>query len=170
VNAAAGVYDVVGLTNWRSAPAVQTLSFADKLGLGAGRQYLVFDFWNQRLLGTSKDSLQTEVGAHDTRVLLIHPLLDHPQLMGNSRHISGAYSISDLSWDGAVNRLQGTSETVAGEQYTLFVHVPQGYKQVGAKTSAGVARVQEGSETGMVTVAFQGNGAPVQWEVEFATR
>ena len=33
VNAKSGVYDVVGLTNWRSGTATRELSFADKLGL-----------------------------------------------------------------------------------------------------------------------------------------
>jgi hypothetical protein len=58
VNAASGVYDVVGMTNWRSAPATRTLDFADKLGLDPGREYLVFDFWNQDLLGVFKNRLQ----------------------------------------------------------------------------------------------------------------
>ncbi|HLN01703.1 MAG TPA: alpha-galactosidase [Bryobacteraceae bacterium] len=168
VNSAAGAYDVVGLTNWRSAPATRTLKFADKLGLEPGQEYIAFDFWKQELLGTFRDSLQTEVGPHDTRVLLIHPRLGHPQVIGNSRHISGAYSVNELSWDPAAKQLRGTSETVAGDQYTLFVHVPQGYKQLGARTSAGVASVREGSEPGMLRVAFQGQSEPVKWVIEFA--
>ena len=35
VNAKSGVYDVVGLTNWRSGTVTRELSFADKLGLNA---------------------------------------------------------------------------------------------------------------------------------------
>ena len=170
VNAPAGVFDVVGLTNWRSAPATRTLKFADKLGLEAGREYIAFDFWRQELLGTFKDTLQAEVGPHDTRVLLIHPQLDRPQVIGNSRHISGAYSINELSWDRGEKQLRGTSETVAGETYTLFIHVPQGYKQLGARTAAGVARVRESSGPGMLAVTFQGQSEPVKWVIEFSAR
>ena len=160
VNAPAGVYDVVGLTNWRSAAANRTLNFAEKLGLDAGREYLVFDFWKQELLGSFKDSLQVDVGPHDTRVLAVHPRLDHPQLVGNSRHISGAQSIAELGWDTAAKRLKGTSETIAGEPYTLYVHVPPGYKLATAK---GVV----GSKPGLVTLMFQGQNEPIRWELQF---
>ena len=40
--------------------------------------------------------MKVEIEPHDTRVLLIHPLLNRPQLIGTSRHITGAYSISGL--------------------------------------------------------------------------
>ena len=167
VNAAAGVYDVVGLTNWRSAPAIRTLRFADKLGLESGRQYVAFDFWNQELLGIFKDKVQGEVGPHDTRVLLIHALLDHPQVIGNSRHISGAYSINELSWDPEAMQLRGTSETVIGEPYTLVVHVPPTYKSPAARASAGAAKVRQGSKPDILMVSFEGQTEPVKWVIDF---
>lgn len=150
VNGITGTYDVVGLTNWQTVPSTKTLKFADKLGLEPGREYIAFDFWNQSLLGTFKSSLQLDIPSHDTRVLLIHPLLDHPQLVGNSRHISGTYSINDLNWDPVAKQLKGTSETVAGEPYTLFVHVPNGYRHRGVRASAGAATAEEGSRPGML--------------------
>ena len=99
VNAPAGVYDVVGVTNWRSGTLSKKVSFSQKLGLAQG-SYAVFDFWNRKYLGVFTNSIDVEVTAHDTRVLLIHPALDRPQLMGTSRHISGAYSIEVQNWDG----------------------------------------------------------------------
>src|SRR5215831_318472 len=44
LNAKSGIYDVVGMTNWRSAPVTRELSFADKLGLNPGVSYGAFDF------------------------------------------------------------------------------------------------------------------------------
>ena len=78
------------------------------------------------------------IDPHDTRVLLIHPLANHPQLVGTSRHITGAYSIQGVEWDEAQNRLRGTSETVAGDPYTLWVYVPKGVSvsQARARTKA----------------------------------
>ena len=67
------------------------------------------------MLGVFSDEIPIGIEPHDTRVVAIYPLLARPQLIGNSRHITGAYSIVDQEWDPAKNRLSGTPETVAGE-------------------------------------------------------
>jgi hypothetical protein len=93
---------LVALPNWRSAPVTKSVSLSRQIGLDAGEKYVAFDFWNQALLGVVSDRMSVEVAGHDTRVVLVHRLLDRPQLIGTSRHITGAYSIRDLSWDAAV--------------------------------------------------------------------
>jgi hypothetical protein len=50
VNAESGVYDLAALSNWRTEPVKRELSFGEQLGLAADAPYLVFDFWQQRLL------------------------------------------------------------------------------------------------------------------------
>jgi hypothetical protein len=170
VNAKSGVYDVVGLTNWRSGTASRELLFTEKLGLSAGSRYVVFDFWGQKLLGVYQDRMNIEVESHDTRVLLVHPILNRPQLVGISRHITGAYSILDLAWDNAKNQLRGSSETVAGEPYTLFVYVPEGMtaSQVRAGTKGGrEVPVQQKLTENSLAISFQGQQEVVDWQVEF---
>jgi hypothetical protein len=171
INAKSGVYDVVGLTNWRTGTATRTLSFADKLGLDPNSRYIAFDYWGQKLVGVFKDLMKVEIEPHDTRVFLIHPLLDRPQLVGTSRHITGAYSILGLRWDASGSRLRGSSETVAGEGYTLFIYVPEGMivSQVRA-TAKGQREVPVKHElTGnLLSVSFQGQPEVVDWELEFA--
>jgi hypothetical protein len=114
VNTKSGVYDVVGMTNWRGETATRELPFAGKLGLEAGSRYIAFDYWSQKLFGVFKDRLKVEIEPHDTRVFLLHSLLDRPQLIGTSRHITGAYLILDLGWDASKNRMHGSSKTVPG--------------------------------------------------------
>jgi len=171
VNAPAGVYDVAAVTNWRSWTMTRPLSFADKLGLSPQSSYVVFDFWSQKLLGVFKGKMDVTVEPHDTRVLLIHPLLPRPQLVGTSRHISGAYSIKDVAWEGAKNRLRGTSETVPGEDYTLWFYVPEGTTaaQVRAASRAGRAIPARHEVKGnSLQVTFPGQQEAVDWEVVFA--
>jgi len=170
VNAQSGVYDVVALTNWRSWTTHRELSFADKLGVDPEASYVVFDFWAQKLLGVFKGKMAVTIEPHDTRVLLIHPLENHPQLVGTSRHITGAYSIQGMEWDGAQNRLRGTSETVSGDAYTLWVYVPKGVSisQVGARTKGNAeVPVQHELSGNSLRMTFAGQPEPVQWEVEF---
>jgi hypothetical protein len=172
VNAQSGVYDVVALTNWRSWTTHRELSFADKLGVDPEASYVVFDFWAQKLLGVFKGKMAVTIEPHDTRVLLIHPLENHPQLVGTSRHITGAYSIQGMEWDGAQNRLRGTSETVSGDAYTLWVYVPKGVSisQVGARTKGNAeVPVQHELSGNSLRMTFAGQPEPVQWEVAFHT-
>jgi hypothetical protein len=171
VSATAGVFDVVGLTNWRSWPTTRTLGFADKLGLNPEASYVVFDFWGQKLLGTFKGRMDVAIDPHDTRVLLIHPLLNRPQFVGSSRHISGAYSIQELAWDGSKNLLRGTSDSVPGDEYALWFYLPKGVtvSQVRAATKGNAAvPAQHDSSGNSLKVTFPGQHEAVDWEVEFA--
>ena len=170
VNAKSGVYDVVGLTNWRGEAANRKLSFAKKLGLRADSPYVVFDFWAQKPLGVFKDEMSVEIEPHDTRVLLIHPLLNHPQLIGTSRHISGAVSIQSLIWDSSRNTLSGSSQTVPGDDYTLWVHVPEGLAVSSARATTKENReisVRHKVTGNAVALSFEGQTEPVNWEIGF---
>jgi hypothetical protein len=170
VNAKSGVYDVVGLTNWRSWPTSKEVCFADKLGLSPEASYVVFDFWGQKLLGVFKGRMSVAIEPHDTRVLLIHPLLSSPQLVATSRHITGVYSIQELAWDGSENLLRGTSDTVPGEDYKLWFYVPEGFTvaQVHATTPAkGEIPARHELRGSSLAFSFPGQHEPVNWQVEF---
>jgi len=173
VNAPSGVYDVAGLTNWRSWTTTRSLAFADKLGLSPEASYVVFDFWAQKLLGVFKGRMDVTIGPHDTRVLLIHPLLHRPQLVGISRHITGAYSLKDSAWDVAKNRLRGTSDTVPGDDYTLWFYVPQGITVVQVHVASGANRAipaQHELTGNSLRVSFPGQREAVSWEIVFAAK
>jgi len=171
VNAASGTYDVVAVTNWRGEPATRSLSFGDTLGLPAATRYAVFDYWQQRLLGVFTGSLTLEVEPHDTRVVLVHPLEARPQLVGNSRHISGAFSVLDVQWDASARTLRGTSQAVRGADYTVFVHVPRGMTvaRVQASAAAGdIVPVRQRLSGELLSVTFTGRTGPVSWRIAFA--
>jgi hypothetical protein len=170
VNAMSGIYDVVALPNWRSATVTKSVSFSDKLGLSPGSTCVAFDFWNQRLLGVFRDRISADIEGHDTRVILLHTLLNHPQLIGNSRHISGSYSIRDLVWDNSKHVLKGACENVPGRQYALFVYVPETavLSRAYARTQTGEAIAARCEQTGnLLTVRFEGASELVLWQMEF---
>lgn len=162
VEAATGSYDVVGLTNWRSEKANRELDLTEKLGLDAGTRYVAFDFWSRQLVGTVRGKLSIGIEPHDTKVLLIHPLLDRPQLLGTSRHITGAYSVSQVTWNGATKTLAGQAATVAGEPYVLWVRVPSGLNLVRSQPT-GSPQVHNQ----LLSITFTGQSRPVDWKLEF---
>jgi len=165
VNAFVGDYDVVGFTNWRSEKVTRDVDLAGKLGLQAGARYVAFDFWNRQLIGAVQGKLSLAIEPHDTRVLLIHPLLARPQLLGVSRHITGAYSVSQVSWNAAAKTLAGVAETIAGAPYALWVRVPRGTRLVHALAGGTPAEAHLSGE--LLTVTFPGQPRPVKWELAF---
>ncbi len=166
-----GDYDVVAMTNWRDETVSKRLFLAEKLGLRADDTYLAFDFWNQEFVGTFKTSLDLIVDPHDTRILFLHKMAEHPQLVGSSRHITGEFSLSGVTWNSASNTLGGTSDLVPSDPYTLWFYVPRGFRFVRARV--------ERSENGKVVARAVPNGnilklsidsslPQAQWEIEFA--
>ncbi len=170
VSAKSGTYDVVAVPNWRSTPVKKSVSLSRQLGLDARKKYVAFDFWNQTLLGVVSKRMSIEVEGHDTRVVLVHRLLNRPQLLGTSRHITGAYSIEDLSWDAASNTMRGRSETVAGEDYTIFIHLPPDVPATAKATASSggnpipVRQLRKGN---LLSVSFKSAESPVSWQVSF---
>jgi phage protein U len=160
----------VGVTNWRSWTTGRKISFADKLGLSAGTPYIVFDFWKQTLLGVFTDSMDVEIEPHDTRVLLVHPVLHRPQLIATSRHITGAYSIRSLAWDASKKTLRGSSQAVAGAPYTLWFYVPDGVTVSKVQANGNDRQeftLQHKRAGDSLQIRFQGQEKAVDWEVEF---
>ncbi len=171
VNAPAGSYDVVGVTNWHSKEADKTLSFADKLGLDGKSKYVVFDFWNQKLLGTFSDHVDVPIAAHDTRILLIHPVMERPQLIGLSRHISGSYSLLSQTWDPSRKILRGVSASVPEVPYSLWFHISEGSRPIDVKAfgeDKSAVPIEMKIDGGLLQATFSGQKTNVAWEVHFA--
>ena len=171
VNAPSGVYDVVGLTNWQGWATSRKLTFQSRLGLDPAQKYVAFDFWNQKVLGTFTREMTVDIPPYDTQVLLIHPLLDHPQLLGTSRHITGAYSILSLGWNASMHTLSGSSQSVDGDPYSVWIYLPNqaAVKNIQAKTKDGSpVTVQHKIEENTLLFTFQGHKEIVDWTVQFA--
>jgi hypothetical protein len=172
INAISGVYDVAALTNWRGEMASKSVSFSDKLGLKEKTSYVVFDFWNQRLLGVYGDKIDIDIESHDTRVLLIHPLLGRPQLIGNSRHISGVQSILEMNWNENEKTLSGKSQTIKGDPYSLFVYIPDGFKLAGVKSSSvnpKEVKATSALSDNLLKISFDGQEEVILWQLKFSS-
>jgi hypothetical protein len=103
-------------------------------------------------------------------VLLIHALADRPQLIGNSRHISGTYSIVSQGWNAAGKQLHGESATIPGEPYTLWFNIPSGYKKstVQVRSENGkVIAVEWQQQGGFASLRFTGADGTLEWRIQF---
>jgi len=115
--------------------------------------------------------MEVEIEPHDTRVFLIHPLLNRPQLIRTSRHITGAYSIRALTWEASKNSLRGSSQGVPGEDYALFIYVPKDMSVSRIQAAATGSRqvpVRHEVTGNSLRVSFEGQPEAVDWKVESA--
>lgn len=163
-------YDVAAFTNWRSEATTRNMSLIDKLGLDSGTGYIAFDFWNRKLLGVFANELELTIEPHDTRVLSILPALNRPQLVGNSRHITGAYSILNQQWDNANAKLTGPSQSIPGENYKLWFYISKGLtlaKVMVTKNENQKVAAKHSAEGESHMLRFAGQAGPVRWELSF---
>lgn len=169
VNSVAGVYDVVALYNWGDQEAVEHLDLADDLGLDPTSEYLVFDFWNKKRLDSVTEILTETVPAHGTKALLIRKSNGRPQLLATSRHVTGAYSLECLKWDSSELTLTGSSKTVPGDMYTMFVYLPADFELIKISGSSDDFRHTMTAKR-VLQVSFPGTEKPVEWEIAFGKK
>ena len=169
--------DVVALYNWDKNPAT-LCETAKRIGLPPAKEYVAFDFWANKFLAPFKGTLRTDLPAGGCcRILAVQPLLDHPQLLSTSRHVTqGMVEVTGETWDAAGSTLAATSKVVAGDPYELRIVVPAGKKSWGAAAvsvsaddqAAGVkASLRRDSSHLRATITSPASRA-VQWRVQFA--
>ena len=118
--------------NWlvlgRAGERSSYISFAD-LGLPTENEYLVFEFWSKKYLGSFTGGF--DMGPIDSwyncQVFSIRKRVAHPQILATSRHIScGGLELRNVTWQN--NVLSGKSDIVANDAYTIYLSEPPGVK------------------------------------------
>ncbi len=147
------------------------------LALDPAPEYLVFDFWKQQYLGRFRDEIDCPaLPLGHCQILAIRPVLERPQLLSSSRHLSqDAVSVKAQLW--ANNELTLHLEGVRGTRETYWIHTPPGFKPAsvtgeGVKPVAGPLTTAAGSDRALpIQVAFpagQDDRAEVTLTVRFA--
>lgn len=142
IDAPAGKWTNLGLCNWGSnrdhatptpleLPDGQTRTYT--VHCPDDKPCAVYEFWSETYLGEKTAPFAVTVQPHDCQVLALRPLEPHPQLVGDSRHITqGAADLGPIVWDGAQNRLSTTLTAAVGSpmapwSYHFAYRVPAGF-------------------------------------------
>jgi len=151
---AGGRVDLIALINWNNKePKTAQLDLA-KIGLPAGPQdrYVGFDFWENTFVTPFAASRKFELRPASCRVIALHHLADHPQLVSTSRHVTqGVIDVATVAWDPEKSTLAGKSRLVAGDPYELRIATPRAGSDSFQAVSAGVS---EADKKAGVTVEF----------------
>jgi len=167
-------YVVLGRFAWSpDGLPKQEITFAE-LGLDPERSYLVFDFWNERFIGEFANSFPSEeIPEGECRVYAIRRSAGHPQVLSTNRHIGqGAYELEDVTWNADSQTLSGKMKLPPKRPFSIFIHVPDGWKPVRTRPGAAAAPLCEGLLTphhGQIlklTLASECGGS-VEWSAAF---
>ena len=143
------------------------MRFAD-LGLDASKEYLVYEFWSDRMTGTFKDVFPYgTLEPYGLKSYAIREKLNRPQILSTNRHLSqGGADLLDVQWDERTLTLSGKSEVVAEDAYTLVLHLPDGYRVESADFDGRPAKVAP--EGNLARVGLRpAESKDVGWSVKF---
>ncbi len=121
-----GAWEVLGILNWAAEPLTETVRLAD-LGLQAGQDYLVWDFWRGELTGVVSDDFEVAVPPGTARCLRIMPVPDTPAVLSTDMHVTqGLVDLRDVRWDADALTLSGTAVRAPGASGAVAVYLPRG--------------------------------------------
>jgi len=112
---------VVGLFNWDAKQSATVQVKLDQLGLNTvGSAFVGLDYWSGQLLIVHDDTVSAELPACGCSVISVAKIMERPQLLGTSRHITQCFvDIGEEKWRNSV--LSGTCKLVGGDPTELRV-------------------------------------------------
>lgn len=143
------------------------------LGLNAGKQYHVYDFWNDRYIGMLKGSqvLAQKLRPGEARQLSVHEVGPGPQFISTNRHIMQGYVdlVGEPRWNARTMELSGASRVVCREPYKVIV-ATNGRRPAHVRGSAACSvALLPGGQLAQLTITSPVN-AVVRWSISFARR
>jgi len=145
-------FDVVALVNWDEKNPLEIELDPTRLGLpaGPGVRYVGFDYWEGEFVGPFAGKRTFTLRPSSCRVIALSKLLERPQLVGTSRHVTqGVVDVVQVDWDEETHTLSGRSRVVGQDPYELRIAMPTsgGRGLVLARAGVSEADAQAGVHT-----------------------
>ncbi len=151
-------WHVVGLFNWQSKKAATGFNLSQLCPCAMGEQ-LVWDFWEQRFIGVSRDRVELTMPPESAALLCVRPRADHPVLLATDLHFtSGGMEIPHCAWDEKNRVIYGRARRAPGAAGQLFFYLPKGFQHVQAVSVEGGA---------VLSLPVHFNRSEIEWSVTF---
>jgi hypothetical protein len=146
-----------------------SLEAAKDLRLQPDKEYLVYEFWSKKFIGTFNGAFVTRpLNPYDCDIYSIVEKQNQPVLVSTSRHVRQmAFDIKDLAYDGQQRLLRGVSRAVAGDPYQLRIYVPDGFTAKRVELSDGLTPKVSADERLLTVDYMSSTGNDVEWKVFF---
>lgn len=124
-------YNVVNVFNNNASDYKALVDIPTDLSVDEGK-YLVFDYTKDEFIGVVESEFEVDLKANESRVFSVRKLLDRPQLLSTSRHITqGAAEIKQTRWSNDKKQLTLQVELIANAPYSITIYCPNGYTPKG---------------------------------------
>ena len=157
-----GNHTVVGLFNWSSEEQARTVSFRRKDVVGDEGEYLLFDFWFKRFLGSLEEEFVVTLPPFTCQVLFATEKGKDVTFIGSDRHISGSFALNDWRFDPREGVISGESEGPTFTEHSLFFYLTE---DIGPLSFEGCTAELVQMRVLRVTVSFSEEGTQ-QWKVK----
>ena len=141
------------------------------LGLDPGKEYYVYDFWNETLVGKFKGSgrLEQTLRPGEARMMSVHEVEPNPQFLSTNRHVMQGYVDMSMypEWDAGKNELSGVSKVIGGETDRVVIAL-NGYEPLHVKSSptAKIALNEDGTGLSVLSIEADQN-REIKWTMRF---
>ena len=120
-------YNVVSILNCREESVDAEISLAE-LGIDC-KNPLTFEYFSLSVAEIKDGIIKMVLNPCETKVFAIHENRGVPQIISTSRHLSqGAFEMENMCWNDVDKVLKFTVDLVEGDDYTITLNIPRGYK------------------------------------------
>ncbi|MHB0997862.1 MAG: hypothetical protein ACYC27_01335 [Armatimonadota bacterium] len=175
---------VLGLFNWNDKTANVRLNLdriwdenrfpvqgipakSDEVGK-TDRKYVLYDFWNQRLLGKYTGSASFKLPEKSGRVIVVREIQNHPQILSIGDHIGqGVEELRESRWDAGIQTLTCTTQGRRGATNTVVrMYIPEGWKIRSVAVNNKSASWEE-YHPEVIRLEIPDKNGPVTWRATF---
>lgn len=120
---------IIGLFNWSEKKSATISYDLGRMGLSNNKEYIMFDYWANKYLGSIKGRLSSVVDSASCQVLAVREKSNYPQIISTSRHITqGLVDIVSEKWNAKQMTLTGISRVVKDDVYELRIVASEGFE------------------------------------------
>jgi hypothetical protein len=120
-----GEWTIAGFFNSDESEMKEFALPLNRLWLDNNKNYIAYDFWNNRYFGEVKNDLKVRVPPASVLLLSVHQKSDMPKIISTDRHIlQGAVELEDVRWDLEKQVLSGISHGTPDSTYNVYIYVP----------------------------------------------
>lgn len=121
-----GAYTVAAFFNPDASIRQEYCLPLQRLWLDAGKSYIAYDFWQERLHGIIEKQLRVTVLPQHVTLLSLHEKREVPQVISTDRHVlQGALELAEVRWDRESETLSGLSFGPLGSAHNVVIYIPQ---------------------------------------------